>query len=125
MKTIFLFSIILIFGSSLSGQTLKPVKEKYIEAYGFYIPDEKVRQCIYDAIITVPGEQGTQFNIGKVCQEIGCEGVFDTTGKHQTAWEIYLDSIILVYVTPENGIFKTQILIYKYSERIKKFLLLK
>lgn len=121
MKTTFLFSIILLFAGSLSGQRnghARAIKDN------FHYVNPQMTQTLYDAIIRFPGENGTQFNIGKICQEIGCEGVFTSTGKHQTAWAIYQDSIILVYVTPLDGYFKTELLIYQYSERWEKFVLL-
>lgn len=113
--------IILLFAGSVSGQSngqVRAIKDN------FHYGNPQMTQTLYDAIIRFPGENGTQFNIGKICQEIGCEGVFTATGKHQTAWAIYHDSIILVYVTPLDGYFKTELLIYQYSERLKKFVLL-
>lgn len=121
MKPISLFFIILLFAGSVSGQSnaqLRAIKDN------FHYSDSEITKTLYDAIIRFPGEQGTQFNIGKICQEIGCEGVFTSTGKHQTAWAIYQNTIILVYVTPLDGYFKTELLIYQYSERLKKFVLL-
>lgn len=71
----------------------------------------------FDSTYVQKGEGGTKLKIGKICEEFGCTGSFDFTGKNQSAWWIIENKILIVYLTYLNlNEFTTTLKVWRYKK---------
>ena len=65
------------------------------------------------------------FNIGKVCQQFGCEGEFESSGAIQAGWWLVENKIIICFLTPKGeGAFQASLKIWRYDASKKRFVLI-
>lgn len=89
----------------------------------FFVSEKLVH---FDSTYIKVVENGeTQFKIGKVCAQFGCDGTFSETGKIQSGWWLLENKIIICYLTPTGGnSFQTELRVWRYNHKTGRFVLL-
>lgn len=126
MKIQFLFCFLILcsqsFGQKLFCYNRSDTLVEKITA-PFFVSQKLV---YFDSTYIQVGDGGsTQFKIGKVCAQFGCDGSFSETGKMQANWWLIENKIVICYLTPiTSSEFKSELKVWRYNHNTGRFTLI-